>query len=771
MLRAEWERWRTDIGLLEDMKVERCFKPEEFGKINKVELHHFSDASCEGYGQCSYLRLVDDSSRIHCSLVMGKSRVAPLKQVSIPRLELTAAVVSIKVSAALQDELDYKDISEIYWTDSKVVLGYVNNEARRFQVFVANRVQQIRDHSSKDQWNYVESKCNPADDASRGLKASEIAGDSRWINGPSFLYEAHQDWKNYNQPEDKGKLPPGDVELKKASTFATSVQEYPSMLERLEYFSSWYRAKKAIAICFRYLSVLLQRVRKRKQDGDLLNTEKLKEIVLPNQPVSVNEMNTAELEIIKFVQSREFKSELGVLNPKSKEHDGPRNIPKTSPLARLDPFVDEHGTIRVGGRIRRSTMDANVKHPAIMPKKSHVTKLIVRHFHERVKHQGRGMTWNEIRASGYWILGCKDIVAKVIKDCTTCQKLRARFEDQKMADLPKERVETSAPFSFSAVDYFGPFYIKQGRKEIKRYGVLFTCLASRAIHLEVSHTMETDSFLNAYRRFVSRRGPVKELRCDRGTNFCGASTELERCLKEMDKLKIKSELAKENCDWVEFNFNVPKASHMGGIWERQIRTVRNVLNVLLYQNGGQLNDESLLTFMCEVEAIVNSRPLSVDNLGLSDSLEPLTPNHLLTMKSKVLLPPPGVFQREDIYLRKHWRRVQHLCNEFWVRWKKEYVHSLQERQRWLKPRQNLEVGDVVVVAEEDTPRNCWPLARVITVAKDEDGLVRKVKVMVGDKQISDRGTRKRPLATLERPVQKLISLMREKKPGVPAEEP
>lgn len=186
-LRAEWEKWRDDIHSLENTKVERCFKPEDFGQVKTVELHHFSDASIGGYGQCSYLRLVDESDKVQCSLVMGKSRVVPLKQVSIPRSELTAAVVSIKFSAMLQDELDYRNITEVYWTDSMMVLGYINNEARRFHVFVANRVQQIRDHSSKDQWNYVEFKSNPAYDTSRGLKASEIANDSRWISGPSFL--------------------------------------------------------------------------------------------------------------------------------------------------------------------------------------------------------------------------------------------------------------------------------------------------------------------------------------------------------------------------------------------------------------------------------------------------------------------------------------------------------------------------------------------------------------------------------------------------------
>jgi hypothetical protein len=776
-LKAEWERWRADIHSLENMKVERCFKPEDFGQVKTAELHHFSDASCEGYGQCSYLRLVDDNDKIHCSLVMGKSRVVPLKQVSIPRLELTAAVVSIKVSATLQDELEYKDIAEVYWTDSKVVLGYINNEARRFHIFVANRVQQIRDHSSKDQWNYVESKSNPADEASRGLKASEIMNDSRWINGPSFLYEAHQNWQHYNQPEDKTLLSPDDVEVKKVSAFTTCVQEFPNMLERLEYFSSWHRVKRAIAICLRYRGVLLQRVCKRKERNELENTENAVQDIKLYKTVTVTEMEVAELEIIKLVQKQEFDKELCSLKPvieasTRESHRQTSNVSRTSPLARLDPFIDEHDIIRVGGRIRRSSMDANIKHPVVLPKKSHISMLIARHFHERVDHQGRGITWNEIRASGYWILGCKDVVAKLIKDCTVCRRLRASVTDQKMADLPKERVETSPPFAYSAVDYFGPFYIKQGRKEVKRYGVLFTCLASRAIHLEVSHTLETDSFLNAFRRFVCRRGPVRVLRCDRGTNFVGASTELQKCLKEMDQAKVEAELLKENCDWVEFKFNVPKASHMGGIWERQIRTVRNVLNILLYQNGSQLNDESLLTFICEAESIVNSRPLSVDNLGLSDSLEALTPNHLLTRKSKVLLPPPGVFQKEDVYLRKHWRRVQHLCNEFWVRWKKEFVHSLQERQKWLKPRHNLGVGDVVIIAEEETPRNCWPLARVINAEKDEDGLVRMVKLKVGDRQATEQGRRKNPLATLERPVHKLILLMQaEERPGIPAEEP
>ena len=159
--------------------------------------------------------------------------------------------------------------------------------------------------------------------------------------------------------------------------------------------------------------------------------------------------------------------------------------------------------------------------------------------------------------------------------------------------------------------------------------------------------------------------------------------------------------------------NVPDASHMGGIWERQIRTVRSIMNTLLDHHGTQLDDESLQTFMVEAEAIVNSRPLTVENLNSPQCPEPLTPNHLLTMKSKVVLPPPGVFQREDQYSKKRWRRVQYLTNEFWNRWRKEYIQSLQVRQKWISNKRNMRVNDIVIVKDENSPRNTWKLGRIV----------------------------------------------------------
>ncbi|KAL9967307.1 hypothetical protein ACROYT_G025507 [Oculina patagonica] len=280
-----------------------------------------------------------------------------------------------------------------------------------------------------------------------------------------------------------------------------------------------------------------------------------------------------------------------------------------------------------------------------------------------------------------------------------------------------------------------------------------------AIHLEIANSLETDSIINALRRFINRRGPIRQLRSDRGTNFVGARNELTQALAEMDQEKIKTELLKEQCDWFSFKMNIPAASHMGGVWERQIRSVRNVLSSLLQDNGKQLDNESLSTLMSEAEAIVNSRPLTVNQLADPDSSSPLTPNHLLTMKSKVVLPPPGSFQPADMYCRKRWRRVQHLANEFWTRWRKEFLLSLQQRQKWTRPRRNLLVNDVVLIKDENLPRNAWQLARVSAVYPSSDGQVRKVQIALADSCLDNKGKRIDSVRYLERPVQKLVLLM------------
>ncbi|XP_071810743.1 uncharacterized protein [Apostichopus japonicus] len=216
------------------------------------------------------------------------------------------------------------------------------------------------------------------------------------------------------------------------------------------------------------------------------------------------------------------------------------------------------------------------------------------------KHQGRGQTINEIRRQGYWILGGSKAVATFTRKCFLCRKLRRPVEEQKMADLPEDRVEPSPPFSFCGMDCFGPFITKLNPKEFKRYVLIFTCLCPRAVHIEMVENLSTDAFINALRCFIAIRGAVTQIRCDHGSNFIGADNELRAALKELGIY-----LTEKQCN---FLFNAPYSSHAGGVWERQIRSVRNVFNATIALYPGRLDDASLKCFLYVAMAIINSRP-------------------------------------------------------------------------------------------------------------------------------------------------------------------
>lgn len=268
--------------------------------------------------------------------------------------------------------------------------------------------------------------------------------------------------------------------------------------------------------------------------------------------------------------------------------------------------------------------------------------------------------------------------------------------------------------------------------------------------------MTTDALINGLRCFIAIRGTVRQIKSDQGSNFVGAKNEFREALKEVDADRLAVFLAEKQCD---FSMNAPHSSHAGGVWERQIRTVRSVLRSTLALSSGRLNDASLRAFFYEAMAIVNSRPLTVDNLSDPHSLEPLTPNHLLTMKSVQALPPPGEFVREDVYGKKRWRHVQYLAEQFWSRWRKEYLANIALRQRWHAPRRNLQVGDIVIMKGEDVHRNEWRLGRVSETTTDKDGLVRRVKIQLGDSKLGKKGERLHKVSEVERPVQKLVLLL------------
>lgn len=320
-----------------------------------------------------------------------------------------------------------------------------------------------------------------------------------------------------------------------------------NFLERLECFSKWHTALNVVA-----------------------RIQKLAKRVKTSEPSKVEDRRKASLVLVKLAQKDAFKEEIHRLSG--------GKLPQNHQLFQLDPVLQD-GVLRVGGQLRKASLPHDLKHPVILPKDGVITRLILGYCHEKSQHQGRGQTLNELRANGYRVVGGSKIVANYIKQCVTCRRICRPTETQKMADLPANRVDPSPPFSFCGMDCFGPFLTKQGRKENKKYGLIFTCLSLRAIHIEILDNLTTDALLNTLRCFIAIRGGARQIRSDQGTNFVGEKNELTN--------------AEKHCNFV---MNVPDTSHMGGVWERQIRTVRSILSWVLSKSAGRLDDASLRTF-------------------------------------------------------------------------------------------------------------------------------------------------------------------------------
>jgi len=689
-----WNDWLQSLADLHFLRVPRCIKPRMFDDCI-VQLHCFCDASLKAYGGCAYIRCVNKHGMIHTSLVMSKVRVAPLKYQTIPRLELQGAVLVAKMASMLLKELDLPIMECFYWTDSQLVVKYIQNDSRRFHTFVANRVSTICELTDSQRWFHVPGKQNPADLLTRGEDPKSINLDL-WTRGPEFLHLYASDW---SVPCTTPNLVSNDPEVRRdyvSRSLATQAGEHP-LDTLISYHSSWYKLKRAVAWLLRVKNQLAGKVR----NFDSAN-------------LSVNELRFAEVEIIKHVQAQRYKNEMQRLL--RGEHVG-----KSSSLRDLSPQINCDGIICVGGRIKNAGVSDSKKHPFIVPHNHHVARIIVNDLHN-VAHLGVEWTLSLLR-SKYWVTKARVLIKSVKSACVTCKKLYSAPCEQKMSDFPAERLESvHPPFYHVGIDCFGPFQVKIGRSHVKRYGCLFTCLNTRAIHIEKLYSLETDSFLNGFRKFVSRRGAPGKVWSDNGLNFIGANNEIAKCMKELKADQILNYSVKHGFEW---NFIPPNAPHKGGIWERIVRTIKRILSTLLIGIETKLCDEVLETVFCEVEAIVNSRPITKVSDCIND-LAALTPNHLLLLREGPAA-PPGVFKQSDMYKRR-WRYVQHVSNEFWKRWLKEYLPELQKRNKWFKISENVKVGDLVLLLGENTPRYLWPMAIVTSVKFGDDGLVRSVYV-------------------------------------------
>ena len=702
-----WSEWITEVCRLQNLTVPRWLGESADDGELRHEMHVFCDASESAFGAVAYLKTTKGKES-SLTFIAAKTLVAPLRQISIVGLELQGAVMASRLAAVIVKELTYEIHRVAFWTDSRVVLQYLRNESRRFHTFVANRVAEIRETTKADQWHHVPGEQNPADACSRGLSVTELTADTEWLTGPEFLKHDEERWPRQSEPD---AVSSADPEVRVSCVTSIESQTDKSLPDPARY-SSWLKFKRVVAWMTRFVRNLAARVR---PEGYHAKTG----------PLSASELETAEAVILRDVQGQHFQSEIRSLRAGETEV-------KSSRLQHVTPFLDDGGVLRVGGRLDNAPLTFSGRHPAILPPDGHVSRLVVMAAHQQVLHSGLERTLTELR-SQFWLCRGRSLVKRVLHECVICKRRRCNAEVPRMADLPEARFDDARAFSSVGVDYFGPMLVKRLRTTEKRYGVLFTCLATRAMHLELAQSLDTDSFLLALRRFMSRRGRPRALYSDNGSNFVGAERQLRESLEEWDQTKIVDELSQKGVEW---HFIPPGAPHMGGAWERLVGCVKRAMKIVV--GDSRLTDEVLHTLLTEVES--NGRPLTYVSSDGRDP-EPLTPNHLLLGCANANL-SPGKFYEKEVNSRKRWRQAQTLADQFWKRWRSEYLPSLLARPKWQKERRNLQVGDVVLMIEDSAPRGFWPLARITAVFPGSDSRVRSVEVKTASGTVYRRPTAK-----------------------------
>ena len=536
---------------------------------------------------------------------------------------------------------------------------------------------------------------NPADWGTRGTEIEDLIPDSLWFKGPEILYQTTESIENPQIPD----LPEEDKELKQSQVHIKTLQTKQDFIG-FENYSSWSKLVAVMGWIKRFISNCKIRIKKEK------------EINLSN--LTSNEIRRAEEETEKIVQKEVYFKEIKLIEENQQLH-------KQSHLIKFSPFLDENGVLRVGGRLKNAKLLYSAMHQMILPSNHQISKLLIAHFQKKYAHCGRKYLLGIIRQT-FWIIKGRSLLRSLLAKCIICKKRKAKSSSTIMGNLPKGRLAiNSPPFCETGVDYFGPIKVKILRSTIKRWGCIFTCMTTRAIHLEVADSLSTDSFINTLERFMNRRGQPKTIYSDCGSNFKGANNELAQELGKLQQDEVGKFACRRGFDW---KFNPPSAPHMGGVWERMIRTVKNSLSTILQDQ--LVSDFTLITVFTEVEALVNSRPITHVSDDIED-LEALTPNHFLLGRASANLSPAYSYDN-DISHRKRWKRAQALTNHFWPRWLREYLPTVTTKSKWTEVSSNIKVGDLVLVLEKDTQRGKYPLARVTDVFPGDDGMVRVVNV-------------------------------------------
>ena len=672
----EAQNWFNQLDMIESVKF-----PRKIVKSGKpIRLHVFADSSDYAYGIAIYLETEEDSG-----LVFAKSRVHTMKPKSIPRKELQAAVLASKTVATLKSV--FPDLPVIMWTDSQNVLAWIQSDSRQYKPYINNRVSAILDHTTPEQWRWVNTSNNPADIASRGMQINQLKDCLLWWKGAVFLWNKEVVWpplKKYLKT---------DEELKK-----NVIKEIFSNYQKLDWLPDFSQYESLDEL------VMATAKEKKKLDND-------------NDDITLEDKNEALQTLIKDAQRERFEKEIEAL-----EHDKP--IPARSSIVKLTPFLDADKILRCWTRLQDAPIPESTSKPILLPKDHDLTTKVIKKEHEKTKHAyGVDYTLSEVRKM-FWIPAGRQQIKKVLKNCRQCKINFGMPRPPKMAPLPAIRLEgTMLPFTNASVDFSGAYITVQGRgkRRSKRYLCLFVCNETRAIHTEFAWNMETEGFLMCLGNFTARKGKIKTLTCDNGTNFRGAERELGQLIQQLDQNQIQQH-ARDN--GFEFRFNPPGAPHMGGVFESLIKSAKRAIRAVL--KNVEFTDAELNAAFIGAEDLVNSRPLGYQTNDINDP-RVLTPNSFLHGRLDGSFLPPSVDTKE-FDIKNRWRLVQQALKHIWKRWMQEILPTLGPRQKWTTDNRNFQKDDEVLIVDKNLPRYRWNIGRVTEVYPGRDGVVRVVDV-------------------------------------------
>lgn len=692
----DWASFVSDLPSLSDLKVPRHFNSHRGAPCF---LLGFCDASQHGYAAVLYVKMLNCVSDSNIFLVGSKTKLAPIKSLSIPRLELNAALLLSRwmnrIRTTLQSQLN---IVGLYaWSDSAIVLSWLNNPHSAFKIYVSNRAHQISTLVPDCRWLHVRSEENPADCASRGVLPSALSSLSLYWQGPQFIHDDSTTWD-----ETVPSIPIPDLPETRPVSLALSVEQ-PS--EWYDKFSSYDRLVRVVAYIFRFFNAC--KIRSYAADESLQRIE---------LDYSVRALVIASQRCFFTTLSKELSTGKRV----SSKH-----------LARLRPFLDPSGVIRVGGRLRHSNLNYDCKHPMLLAKQSHLSTLLCRRWHKITCHAGpRIMT--ALISREFWIVSIKSVLHSITRECPVCVRFDAKPPQPIMADLPAVRVQQSRPFARVGVDFAGPLQMRELRlrksRSYKVYIAVFVCFSVKAVHLEVVTELSTEAFLAAFDRFVARRGLPSDIFSDCGTNFIGADKQLQLLINSPDGQRTISQ-SRSTCQW---HFNPPSAPHFGGLWEAAVRSTKRLL--IRTMGTHSFTYEEFTTLLTRVEAVLNSRPLSPLTTDPAD-LEYLSPGHFLIGQPLLAVPPRISFDAR-VSLIQRWKLLDQCHQAFWRRWTTEYLTTLQGRSKWSTDVPNVNVNDMVVIIDNQAPPLTWRLGRITELLPGNDGVVRVVRLLTRQGQIT-----------------------------------